>query len=228
MLRRCPPGAPRDCCRLRPTSTNATRRRHARPRRRRRCVKCLPSASRSRILAHDRFVIERDLGDQDDVGAAGQAGVAARSSRRSGPSPRAPSRGCGSRRCVCRRSSASVAQATAVSKPKVISRSPSRSLSMVLGTPTIGHAVSNSCWAMVSEPSPPMHDQGAAGRARRSCACASCRISSGRRSHLAVAGLGARSGPCCWCPGWCRRGTAGRPSGQVSSATAFAGASKPS
>ena len=41
---------------------------------------------------------------------------------------------------VCRRSSASVAQATAESKPKVITVA-SRSLSMVFGTPTTGNPV---------------------------------------------------------------------------------------
>ena len=56
---------------------------------------------------------------------------------------------------VCSRSSASVAQATAESNPKVI-KVPSRSLSMVLGTPTSGTPPSNNCWPMLSEPSPPM------------------------------------------------------------------------
>ena len=56
---------------------------------------------------------------------------------------------------VCSRSSASVAQATAESNPKVITV-PSRSLSMVLGTPTSGTPPSKSCWPMLSEPSPPM------------------------------------------------------------------------
>ena len=56
---------------------------------------------------------------------------------------------------VCRRSRASVAQATAESNPKV-SMVPSRSLSIVFGTPTTGTPRSNNCWAMLKEPSPPM------------------------------------------------------------------------
>ena len=55
---------------------------------------------------------------------------------------------------VWSRSSASVAQATAESKPNVKAVAP-RSLSIVLGTPTTGMPCSWSCWAMVSEPSPP-------------------------------------------------------------------------
>ena len=55
---------------------------------------------------------------------------------------------------VCRRSSASVAQATAESKPNVMVVA-ARSLSIVLGTPTMGMPASCICCAMVSEPSPP-------------------------------------------------------------------------
>ena len=57
---------------------------------------------------------------------------------------------------VWSRSRASVAQATAESKPKVKAVQP-RSLSIVLGTPTTGMPCSCSCCAMASEPSPPMH-----------------------------------------------------------------------
>ncbi len=63
------------------------------------------------------------------------------------------------RRCdsavACRRSRQSVAKETAVSKPNVITV-PSRSLSMVLGTPTTRRPLRANPLAMVSEPSPPM------------------------------------------------------------------------
>ena len=55
---------------------------------------------------------------------------------------------------VCRRSSASVAQATALSKPNVKAVA-ERSLSIVFGTPITGIPNSWNCWAIVSEPSPP-------------------------------------------------------------------------
>ena len=55
---------------------------------------------------------------------------------------------------VCSRSSASVAQATALSKPNVNAVA-DRSLSIVLGTPTTGMPYSCSCCAMANEPSPP-------------------------------------------------------------------------
>ena len=56
---------------------------------------------------------------------------------------------------VCSRSIISVAMLTAVSKPKVRSVQ-SMSLSMVLGTPTTGTPASDSRWAAVSVPSPPI------------------------------------------------------------------------
>ena len=56
---------------------------------------------------------------------------------------------------VCRRSIASVAQATALSKPNVKAVA-DRSLSIDLGTPTTGMPCSWNCWATESEPSPPM------------------------------------------------------------------------
>jgi len=55
---------------------------------------------------------------------------------------------------VFSRSSASVAHATAESKPKVMTVA-WRSLSIVLGTATMGQLASKNCWAMVSVPSPP-------------------------------------------------------------------------
>ncbi len=55
----------------------------------------------------------------------------------------------------CRRSSASVANATAVSKPKVTTVL-SRSLSIVFGTPTIRSPFAASAVAMPIEPSPPI------------------------------------------------------------------------
>jgi hypothetical protein len=56
---------------------------------------------------------------------------------------------------VCSRSIASVANATAVSNPNVIVVS-AMSLSIVLGTPTMGMPFLWKSLAMVSVPSPPM------------------------------------------------------------------------
>ncbi len=56
---------------------------------------------------------------------------------------------------VCRRSMASVANATAVSKPKQLVV-PTMSLSIVFGTPTMGMPRLQNSWAMASVPSPPM------------------------------------------------------------------------
>jgi len=52
------------------------------------------------------------------------------------------------------RSSASVAAATAESKPNVKAVAPS-SLSIVFGTPTTGMPRSWNCWAIAGDPSPP-------------------------------------------------------------------------
>ena len=56
---------------------------------------------------------------------------------------------------VWRRSIASVAQATALSKPNVKAVA-ERSLSIDLGTPTTGMPCSWNCWATARDPSPPM------------------------------------------------------------------------
>ena len=56
---------------------------------------------------------------------------------------------------VCSLSMASSAVFTAVSKPNVVIV-PLTSLSIVFGTPTMRMPFSYSCWAMASDPSPPM------------------------------------------------------------------------
>ncbi len=56
---------------------------------------------------------------------------------------------------VCSRSIASVANATAVSKPKQLVV-PTMSLSIVFGTPTIGMPSRQNSWAIASVPSPPI------------------------------------------------------------------------
>ena len=56
---------------------------------------------------------------------------------------------------VCSRSIASAANETAVSNPKHVVV-PTMSLSMVLGTPTIGMPLRKKRWAIARVPSPPM------------------------------------------------------------------------
>ncbi len=60
--------------------------------------KLRPRAWRARRWAHDVVDVERPLGHEDRVGAAGDARRGWRSSRRGGPSPPPPSRGRGTRR----------------------------------------------------------------------------------------------------------------------------------
>jgi len=70
---------------------------------------------------------------------------------------------------VCSRSMASVAICTAVWKPKVASV-PTTSLSMVLGTPTVGSPNSSkSRDATVSEPLPPMTTKEFSSKSRKAC-----------------------------------------------------------
>ena len=81
---------------------------------------------------------------------------------------------------LCSRSRHSVAKATAVSKPKVV-KVLSRSLSMVLGTPTTRRPFWCSALAMVSEPSPPMDTS-----ASSSFIAKYCRISPERSTSLVL------------------------------------------
>ena len=94
------------------------------------------------------------LGDEDDVGAAGDAAVAAIQPVWRPITSTTITRWCASA-VVCRRSTASVTMLTAVSKPKLKSVPP-RSLSMVLGMPTTGYWWSrHMSRAAFKVPSPP-------------------------------------------------------------------------
>ena len=79
------------------------------------------------------------------------------------------------------RTATGTAHETAVSKPKVMIVA-SRSLSMVLGTPTTGIPVSKSCWAMVSEPSPPMQTSARRPSARTLAVASTSTFSGTRRT----------------------------------------------